>query len=362
MNSTLFSQIFDNVPQAIWLKDTASIYLAANNAFCEAFSLDRLDLIGKTDFDIWPNRPDLAQKYRTDDALVFKEQKRIEYDEEAIFGDTVVAVHTIKTPLFDDDDNLMGVMGVAWDISEHKQLERILQEEKMNLARSNQDLETFAYITSHDLQEPLRTISNYLQLLSKKYEDKLDEKGQKYINYAVHGAQNMKKLIDNLLEYSRLTSTKTHYKNFNPHRMITNIKGNLASHISESKAHIHIDDLPDQISADPAQIELVLQNLIQNALKYRNKNKTPQIRIKCIENKDSFTFSVKDNGPGIKSDNHDKVFVGFQRFGDKNSIEGAGLGLAICKKIVERHGGKIWVESEINKGATFYFTTKKPNE
>ena len=231
--------------------------------------------------------------------------------------------------------------------------------EKINLERSNQDLESFAYMASHDLQEPLRTISNHLQLLKNRNDNSLDEKSTKYMNFSIQGAKNMKKLIDHLLEYSRVASTIHNPKRFDPKRIIGNVKRALTAHIARTDARIHIDELPNSIYADPDLIELVIQNLVQNALKYRNNDRSPQIHIKCTENNSYYTLSIKDNGPGIDPANHNKIFLGFRQFGPRKDTEGVGLGLAICKKIIQRHKGKIWVESELDKGSTFYATIKK---
>ena len=233
-------------------------------------------------------------------------------------------------------------------------LEQKVEERTHELKRSNQELEQFAYVASHDLQEPLRMISSYTQLLAKKYKGQLDEKADIYINYAVDGASRMQTLINDLLEYSRVSTHGGNFEQFDCNGMINNVILYMKQRINECGASVVVDHLP-VISGDMSQIERVFMNLISNSLKYKGAQQ-PTIYISAVQQKNTWLFSVRDNGIGIDLKYTEKVFVIFQRLHSRTEYSGTGIGLAVCKRIIERHGGKIWFESEIGKGATFYFT------
>ena len=241
-----------------------------------------------------------------------------------------------------------------------KQTERALEKQTKELARSNAELEQFAYVASHDLQEPLRMVSSYVQLLARRYKDKLDEDANEFIAYAVDGADRMQKLINGLLTYSRIG---THGKAFKPTDCLCVLEralGNLDVAISESRAIVEYDNLPTVI-CDGLQITQLFQNLINNAIKFR-KDQMPHIRIRAEEKGDEWVFSVCDNGIGIDPRHAERIFIVFQRLHGRHEYPGTGIGLAICKKIVERHGGCIWIESEPGQGSTFYFSIPKGGE
>jgi light-regulated signal transduction histidine kinase (bacteriophytochrome) len=247
-------------------------------------------------------------------------------------------------------------LGIAKDITDRKKIQTELDNRTKELARSNTELEQFAYIASHDLQEPLRMVTSYLQLLEKRYSDKLDKDAKEFISYAVDGSNRMRSLIHSLLDYSRINRVKP-FEIIDVNLLLKEVLENLSTSIKENNATIKIGDLP-KINGDPILINQLFQNLIQNAVKFRN-TRNPEIDISCKEEKDEYLFSVKDNGIGIQKEYIDKIFVIFKRLHSKEEYPGTGMGLAICKKIVERHGGKIWVESDFGKGSTFYFTIKK---
>lgn len=256
------------------------------------------------------------------------------------------------------------LIGATRDITERKENEALLLElnnrlkqRADELAASNIELERFAYIASHDMQEPLRMITSFLQLFKKKYEDQIDETAEQYIHFAVDGAERMKKLIMDLLQYSRVGSNKEDYEAINTNSLLKEVVNVFLSHIEETKATITIGELP-AIRANKTQLFQLFQNLIGNALKYYG-DKPPVIHISGKEEKNHFSFSVRDNGIGIKPIFFEKVFILFQRLHHKNEYSGTGIGLAICKKIIERHNGRIWVESEPGKGSCFYFTINK---
>ena len=247
--------------------------------------------------------------------------------------------------------------GVCFDITEMKKdAEQVLFKLNEELMRSNKELEQFAYIASHDLQEPLRMVSSFTQLLAKRYKDKLDEDAREFIQFAVDGASRMQTLINDLLAFSRIQTKGKEFTDVDMHEVLGQAVYNLSINIQAKNALLTNGEL-SLVYADEGQMIQVLQNLIGNALKFSMN--APLIHISSKEENDYFIFSVKDNGIGIEKQYFERIFQIFQRLLPKDEYEGTGIGLAICKRIIERHGGKIWVESEINKGTTFYFTIKK---
>ena len=245
--------------------------------------------------------------------------------------------------------------GTFQDITERKQAEEKLKKTVQDLELSNKDLEQFAYVANHDLQEPLRMISSYTQLLERKYKDKLDQDANDYIQFAVNGAIRMQKLLSDLLEFSKINSYTKMTEHFGVSIPLGQAVSNLHQLIAENTALITNDDLP-VITADEAQIMRLFQNLIENAIKFKKKTELPKIHISCTRQNNMYQFSVADNGIGMEMHYHDRVFIVFQRLHSVKEYPGTGIGLSICKRIVERHGGNIWFESTVNEGTTFYFT------
>ncbi len=258
---------------------------------------------------------------------------------------------------YDEQGNLTTIVGTAQDITERKQLESKLESSIADLQRSNEELEQFAYVASHDLQEPLRMVASYTQLLAERYENQLDDKARKFIHYAVDGAVRMRLLINDLLVYSRVSTKGKPPELVDAHAVLGEAIKNLGMNIDETQATITNDELPT-VRADAFQMVQLLQNLISNSLKFRGEGR-PHIHISSRDEGTKWLFSIKDNGIGIDPQYADKIFVIFQRLHTRAEYPGSGIGLAICKKIVERHGGRIWFESELGNGTTFYFTIPK---
>lgn len=250
------------------------------------------------------------------------------------------------------------VLSAIIDISERNRAMQSLKEQREELQRSNADLEQFAYVASHDLQEPLRMVTTYTELLAERYRGKLDERADKYIGYAVDGATRMRELVRELLAYSRVSSQPKQAAVVNTETLVQDVIGGLKVAIDESGARIVCDALPE-VRADPAQLRQVFQNLIGNALKFRAEQ-APQISIGAAKENGKYVFRVEDNGIGIEKQYSGRVFQMFQRLHERGRYDGSGIGLAIAKKIVERHGGQIWFESEPGQGATFFFTVPSP--
>ena len=226
-----------------------------------------------------------------------------------------------------------------------------------NLARSNEELEQFAYVASHDLQEPLRILKSYAELLGDNYKNELDEEGKKWLHFLVDGAARMKQLVQDLLAYSRVGKHEVNFSPFNINKLVEQVLNNLSASISENQAEITIDDFPICLG-DPTQIHLLFQNLIANAIKFHKPDQHPKIHIGVKSNGIESTFSIRDNGIGMDTEHLERIFIIFQRLHSKYKYDGTGLGLAICNKIMDRHCGRIWVESKLNQGSTFFFTLK----
>ena len=256
-----------------------------------------------------------------------------------------------------NDGKPVKLSGVCFDITDMKKgAEKALFKLNEDLLRSNRELEQFAYVASHDLQEPLRMVSSYTQLLELRYRDKLDSDAKDFIRYAVDGTVRMQNLINDLLGFSRIETKGREFHSVDMNNSLSQALKNLKFVINERNALITHSNLPI-LMADESQIVLLFQNLIGNALKFCKK--TPRVTISVMEHPDHHVFSVKDNGVGIDAQYFSKIFRIFQRLLPKDEYAGTGIGLAICKRIVERHEGKIWVESELGKGSTFFFTIPK---
>lgn len=222
---------------------------------------------------------------------------------------------------------------------------------------SNTELEQFAYVASHDLQEPLRMVTSFTQLLEMRYRNKLDKDADEYMGFVTDGAKRMKDLIDDLLIFSRINTAEMQYKHADINKVFDNVVNNIQTMIKSNQAKVTRETLPI-ISCDPSQINQLFQNLISNAIKFRSR-KTPKIHVTVEQLEDEWKFSVCDNGIGIDDEHQQNIFKIFNRLHTREEYEGTGIGLSICKRIVERHGGKIWVESKQNEGSTFYFTLAK---
>jgi signal transduction histidine kinase len=249
---------------------------------------------------------------------------------------------------------------VSWELGREKndlvEARQKLEESVSELGRSNADLQQFAYVASHDLQEPLRMVSSYTQLIARRYKGKLDADADEFIAFAVDGANRMQRLILDLLAYSRVNTAG---RQFEPTAMETVLKAalnNLTDAVKESQAIITHDPLP-AVMGDDKQLAQLFQNLLSNAVKFGGAQ-PPRIHISAKQTDGEWLFSVRDHGIGLDPQYADRIFVIFQRLHTREEYPGTGIGLAICKKIVERHGGRIWVESELGKGATFYFTMR----
>ena len=322
------------------------------------------ELIGRHSHTLWHYEKSDGSPYPVEECPIYAAYKdgRVHHKDDEVFwrkDGTCFPVTYTSTPII-EEGNIVGAVVTFRDITERKQAEEKLKKLSDELARSNADLQQFAYTASHDLQEPIIAVAGFVNLLAKRYKGKLDEKADEFIKYAIDGTKRMQVLIKDLLDYSRVESTG---KSFTPTDCLSVLEKavfNLQIAIKESGAVITHGDLPT-IMADFSQLIRLFQNLISNAIKFHGKE-APKIHISAKQEKDEWIFSIKDNGIGIDPKFSDQIFVMFQRLHMKKEYPGTGIGLATCKKIIERHSGRIWVESEPGKGSTFFFAIPTRNK
>jgi light-regulated signal transduction histidine kinase (bacteriophytochrome) len=253
------------------------------------------------------------------------------------------------------------IMGVNIEITERKQAEETLQTTIRKLERSNQELEQFAYVCAHDLQAPLRQVSAFVQILKQRFGNELSGEAAKYFEYVHTGTVKMSDLIRGLLDYSQVGAGQPIHRRLMCEEILNAAIGNLGANISESGVRIEHDVLP-AVLGDRMQLTQLFQNLISNAITYGRDGVVPEIQIGCHRDSTGWVFSVQDNGIGIAPEYYEKVFRMFQRLHVRERYPGTGIGLAICKKIVEEHHGRIWIDSKIGEGTTFFFTLPHANE
>ncbi|MGE5352639.1 MAG: sensor histidine kinase [Acidobacteriota bacterium] len=351
----LFRKVWESSFDGMRLINKKGIMVKVNDAFCSMVGMKKEELEGESFTKIYKSsHEELLQK------AVHRIQTR-----------TVVPRYVEKFDLwngkgiwFEVSNNLLKVphsspmlLSIFRDISQRKLVEDRLNRTIKKLEESNRELEQFAYIASHDLQEPLRMVSNYTQLLAKRYQNKLDETGREFINFAVNGAMRMQSLIKDLLAYSRVTTKARPFEPTDCNEILKVVLLDLKFAIEESRATITSGPLPE-IMADPTQFRQLLQNLLSNSLKFRTE-RPPEISISAEARDNEWLFKITDNGIGIDPQYFERIFMLFQRLHDSGTYPGTGIGLAICKKIVERHGGRMYVESEPGRGTSFYFTIPK---
>ena len=353
----MLAAVVQSADDAIIAKDLRGIITSWNTGAEKLFGYKAGEAIGRNISFLLPSgrmdeAPEIIEKIKRGEHIEHFETERMRKD------GTVVPVSLTFSAVKDESGGIIGVSKVARDIAARKRAEREKEQLLSDLARSNRDLEQFAYIASHDLQEPLRTTAGFLGLLQKKYEGKLDAGADEYIRIAVDGAHRMQNLIRDLLSYSRIGWAGVEFKQINANEAFAEAVSNLAGPIQESGAVISKDDLPAVVGNETHLVQL-FQNLIGNAIKFRRPDASPEIRIGVRSEAKDWVISVRDNGIGIKPKHYERIFQIFQRLHTREQYPGTGLGLALCKQIVERHKGRIWIESVPGEGTTFFFTLPK---
>lgn len=310
------------------------------------------EIIGKnfrlfyTEKDVQNQKPESLLKIAETTGKAAEEGWRVRKDGSTFWGSILI------TALHDEEGGVIGFTKVTRDLTERKLAEDQLRQYTKQLERQNKELEQFAYIASHDLQEPLRTVSGFLELLKKNYQNQLDANAQQYITYVVEASNRMQDLIKGLLDFSRLGRVQE-FETVDCQQLIAEVIGDLQSSIQEANANIQVGSLP-ALSAYRLELKLLFQNLISNAIKFRKKEVPPQIAIKAKAKEGGWEFTVSDNGIGIDPKFFNKIFVIFQRLNSRREYPGTGIGLAHCKKIVALHEGEIWLSSKPNEGSTFH--------
>jgi PAS domain S-box-containing protein len=335
-----------------------------NEAFTKMTGYSSKEIVGKTPRILQGEKSDKVELKRFSNAIRKWQSCEITIINYKKNGEEFW-VNFSASPIANENGWYTHWISIEKDVTERKlaeihlsKLNEELQKHAKELSISNTELEQFAYVASHDLQEPLRMITSFLTQLEKKYGAVIDDKGKKYIDFAVDGAKRMRQIILDLLEFSKVGKTDEAPEELDLNELVNEIKILFRKRIEDKKAVIIIDKLPE-VHAHGSPMRQVFQNLIGNALKYSKKDIPARIHITVKELNDHWQFAVMDNGIGINNEYFDKIFIIFQRLHNKDEYSGTGMGLAITKKIVENLGGKIWVESEESKGSTFYFTILK---
>jgi PAS domain S-box-containing protein len=359
-----FRLTFELAGSGIAHVDMQGRFVRANPSLCDLLGYAEAELVGRSVKDIsHPEDRDITDvsrdRMRAGLMRSFSMEKRyLRKDGEVVWVDLTATV------VRDVDGRPLHDIAIFDDITERKGREADLHQAHAELrrahdelARSNAELEQFAYVASHDLQEPLRMVSSYTQLLGRRYGERLDGDAREFMAYIVDGAARMKQLIEDLLAYSRVGTRGREFRPVDVEAALRRALMNLKNAIDESSAAVTNDPLP-KLRGDDMQLAQLFQNLIGNALKFRSPS-VPRVHVSCTEIGEAWEFGVSDNGIGIDPQYFERIFMVFQRLHNKTEYPGTGIGLAICKKVVERHGGRMWVTSQPDQGTTFHFTLPK---
>ena len=342
-----FVDILESISDGFISMDNQLDVIYFNKAAEKMLGRNREEVLAKNLFDAFPEARGSLFEEKYTEAVRTKEQMSFE-----TFFEVPPYINWYDVRIYPSKH---GISVYFLVITKQKQVEEKLQKLNQELQRSNTELEQFANIISHDLQEPLHTISSFVQLLARRYENKLDEKGKTFIQYILDGTSHMQKLLLDLLSYSRVGGGKIETKSLQLEKVLKEVKRNLDKKIKENRAEITSRGLPE-VYGDEMQLFTLLQNLISNSLKYRG-DESPRITISAQnDSENECIVCLRDNGIGFDPKHAKHIFQIFQRLHLRSEYEGTGIGLAICKKIVERHGGHIWAESKPGQGATFCFT------
>jgi PAS domain S-box-containing protein len=355
----LLDSVVEGTTDLIYIRDLENRFTLANSACAKIFGRNVDEVVGRTLRELLPNDSyvDIAES----DQDILRAGATCTIEEVAEIDGITRFFLTTKSPYRDADQKTIGTVGISREITERKRAEDQLVRTVGELKRSNEELQQFAYVASHDLQEPLRMVASYTQLLAKRYKGRLDSDADEFIAYAVDGCNRMQGLIQDLLAYSRAGTNGKALCEVSGEDALQGALTNLRITMVQSGAVVTHDPLP-VVRTDATQLTQVFQNLVGNAIKYRSAE-VPRVHVSATKKGgNEWIFSVRDNGLGIAPQYFERIFILFQRLHGRNEFEGTGIGLAICKKVVERLGGSIWVESQLDKGSTFYFALPERDE
>jgi len=357
-SEALYRQTFELATAGIAHVDLSGRFMKVNRRLCEILGYGEQELIGRPVKEIsHPEDRNLTDSQRM--RVRSGEKHSVRFEKRYIRKSGAIVWVDLSVALACDASGVPQYeIALFDDITERKKAEAALREAHEELKRSNAELEQFAYVASHDLQEPLRMVSSYTQLLMRRYGDKLDGDAKDFTAFIVDGATRMKQLIEDLLAYSRVGTRDKNFKPVDAESSLKRALTNLRAAIQDSGATVTQDKLPT-IPCDEVQLAQLFQNLIGNALKFRKPDVAPAVHVGAAEQGAEWEFMVRDNGIGIEPQYFERIFMVFQRLHDKGEYPGTGIGLAIVKKVVERHGGRIWVQSQPGAGTTFHFTMPK---
>ena len=357
-SEALYRQTFELATAGIAHVDLSGRFMKVNRRLCEILGYGEQELIGRPVKEIsHPEDRNLTDSQRM--RVRSGEKPSVRFEKRYIRKSGAIVWVDLSVALACDASGVPQYeIALFDDITERKKAEAALREAHEELKRSNAELEQFAYVASHDLQEPLRMVSSYTQLLMRRYGDKLDGDAKDFTAFIVDGATRMKQLIEDLLAYSRVGTRDKNFKPVDAESSLKRALTNLRAAIQDSGATVTQDKLPT-IPCDEVQLAQLFQNLIGNALKFRKPDVTPAVHVGAADQGAEWEFMVRDNGIGIEPQYFERIFMVFQRLHDKGEYPGTGIGLAIVKKVVERHGGRIWVQSQPGAGTTFHFTMPK---
>lgn len=351
----LQSTALESAANAIVITDREGTILWTNDAFTRLTGYSREEAIGSNTRMLKSGVQDQSFYKNLWNTIFAGKVWRNELVNRRKNGDLYSEEMTI-TPVRDERGAITRFVAIKQDVTERKQAEKKLEKLLVDLERSNEELRQFAYVASHDLKEPLRMVASYTQLLEKRYSDRLDTDAKEFIHFAVDGATRMQRLIDDLLTYSRVGYRADPFEATDCRCVLDQVISNLSVAVAENDAVITYNDLPT-VMADGPQMMQLFQNLLGNAIKFRSAH-APKIHVSAERNGQDWLFSFRDNGIGIDPQYSDRILLIFQRLHSRDKYPGTGIGLAICKKIVERHGGRIWFTSEPGEGSTFFFTIR----
>jgi len=355
----LLQTIIDSVPIRVFWKDTDSRYLGCNPQFAQdaGFATPE-EIIGRDDFQlVWADRAELYRE--ADHAVMESGIPKLFFDEQIQTRDGgVIWCRTSKIPLRDETGETIGVLGIFEDITQAKLAEQMLMEKNTELLRSNSDLEQFAYVSSHDLQTPLRNVIHFSQLLKRRYDGRLDSDADEFIHFIIDSGTQMSRLISDILEYSRVTSQPRSLEPIPAGEAVAKALQNLGAEIAAAGADVRVAALPDVIAEFSLLVSL-FQNLIGNAVKYRDPARPLVVSVGAeAAEAGHVRISVADTGIGIDPAYHEKIFEIFQRLAPASALDGTGIGLAMCRRIVHRLGGTIGLDSVVGVGTTFHVTLR----